>query len=349
MEFYQPTHHIMNCMPGSQIIIENIYSIALEHNALNDPVERRVPVYLPAGYSPESKYPVIYLLAAFGNRGLKFLNDDLWEENIQQRLDRLIASGAMRPTLVVMPDASTRYGGSQYLNSAALGDYEDAMLELVGVIDRKYSTLPARGARAVVGHSSGGYGALRLAMRQPGTFGLAAAHSADLDFELAYRPEFGGLLRYYENVGLAGLQTLLADPATALRQGAPYSALSLLASAAAYAPNAHAPLGFDLPIDLHTGAWRPEIWQRWLAHDLLHMLAAQAGAQHAEALRSLHLLYLDCGRYDEYNLLYGARQFSGQLRQQAIAYQYEEYEGGHRHMKHRYDTSFTAVSAAFQL
>ncbi|MBX3046596.1 MAG: hypothetical protein KF698_06335 [Anaerolineales bacterium] len=331
-------------MPGSQIIIENFHSIALEHNPLDDPIARRVPVYLPAGYAESQRYPAIYLLAAFGNRGLKFLNDDLWEENIQQRLDRLIASGAMQPTIVVMPDASTRYGGSQYLNSPALGDYEDALLELVSFIDRKYPTLAAPGARALVGHSSGGYGALRLAMRQPATFGLAAAHSADLHFELAYRPDFGDLLRYYEKAGLDGLQALLADPHTALQRGASHTALNLLAMAAAYSPNPSAPLGFDLPIDLHSGAWQPEVWQRWLAHDPLHMLA-----QHADALRGLRLLYLDCGKYDEYNLLYGARLFTDQLRQHDITFQYEEYEGGHRHMKHRYDTSFTAISAAFQL
>ncbi|UYN89249.1 MAG: hypothetical protein KIT08_09130 [Anaerolineales bacterium] len=329
-------------MSGSQVIIENFHSIALEHNPLGDPVARRVPVYLPAGYDESQHYPAIYLLAAFGSRGLKFLNDDLWEENIQQRLDRLIASGAMQPTIVVMPDASTRYGGSQYLNSDALGQYEDSILELVSFIDRMYPTLAAPGARALVGHSSGGYGALRLAMRQPATFGLAAAHSADLNFELAYRPDFGDLLRYYEKAGPEGLQNLLAEPALALQRGAPHTALNLLAMAAAYSPNPHAPLGFDLPSDLHTGAWLPEVWQRWLAHDPLHMLAT-----HADALRSLRLLYIDCGRYDEYNLLYGARLFTEQLRQQDIAFQYEEYEGGHRHMKHRYDTSFTAVSAAF--
>lgn len=328
-------------MLGSQVIIENFHSIALEHNPLGDPVARRVPVYLPAGYAESQRYPVIYLLAAFGSRGLKFLNDDLWEENIQQRLDRLIASGAMQPTIVVMPDASTRYGGSQYLNSDALGQYEELLLELVSFIDRKYSTLAASGARALVGHSSGGYGALRLAMRHSATFGLAAAHSADLHFELAYRPDFGELLRYYEKVGLDGLQALLADPGAALRIGASHTALNLLAMAAAYSPNPHVPLGFDLPIDLHTGTWLPDTWQRWLAHDPLHMLP-----HHADALRSLQLLYIDCGRYDEYNLLYGARLFTEQLRQHNIAFQYEEYEGGHRHMKHRYDTSFAAISAA---
>ncbi|UYN91008.1 MAG: hypothetical protein KIT70_06515 [Anaerolineales bacterium] len=330
-------------MSGSEVIIENFHSIALEHNPLDDPAARRVPVYLPAGYDPQQRYPVIYLLAAFGSRGLKFLNDDLWEENIQQRLDRLIASGVMQPTILVMPDASTRYGGSQYLNSDALGDYEDAMLELVSFIDRKYPTLAAPGGRALVGHSSGGYGALRLAMRHPATFGLAAAHSADLNFELAYRPDFGELLRYYEKAGLDGLQALLADPGAALRVGASHTALNLLAMGAAYAPNPRAPLGFDLPIDLHSGAWLPEVWQRWMAHDPLHMLAT-----HVEALRSLQLLFIDCGRYDEYNLLYGARLFSEQLRQHNITFHYEEYEGGHRHMKHRYDTSFAAVSAAFR-
>ena len=329
-------------MPGSQIIVEDFHSIALEHNPLDDPVQRRVPVYLPAGYNAGQRYPVIYLLAAFGSRGLKFLNDDLWEENIQQRLDRLIASDVMQPTIVVMPDASTRYGGSQYLNSAALGDYEDSMLELVSFIDGKYSTMTSSSERALVGHSSGGYGALRLAMRHSAIFGLAAAHSADLHFELTYRPDFGDLLRYYEKVGLEGLQALLADPGAALRGGASHTALNLLAMAAAYSPNSNTPLGFDLPIDLHSGAWRPEVWQRWLAHDPLHMLA-----EHSEALRGLNLLYIDCGKYDEYNLLYGARLFTEQLRQHNIRFHYEEYEGGHRHMKHRYDTSFTAVSAAF--
>jgi enterochelin esterase family protein len=118
-------------MPASQVIIEGFHSQALEGNPLGDPATRRVPVYLPPGYDAGKRYPSLYLLAAYSYRGLKFLNDDLWEENIQQRLDRLIASGLVRPMIVVMPDASTRYGGSQYLNSAATGRYEDSIVELV--------------------------------------------------------------------------------------------------------------------------------------------------------------------------------------------------------------------------
>lgn len=327
---------------ASQIIVEEFHSRALEGNPLGDPAKRRVPVYLPLDYDARRRYPTLYLLSAFGNRGLKFLNDDLWSENIQQQLDRLIAAGRVRPLIVVMPDASTRYGGSQYVNSSAQGNYEDHILELVDYIDTKYTTLPSPGARAVAGHSSGGFGALRFGMLHPDLFGLVADHSGDKFFELTFKPEFGDLLRYMERVGHEGLASLLADPGAALLAGAPHAALTLMATAAAFSPNRAAPLGFDLPFDLRSGALRPEIWARWLAFD-----PVEIATRHLDGLRSLKLLYFDCGKYDEYNLLYGARMLADQLRADNVLFMYEEYEGGHRNMKHRYDVSFAAISAAF--
>jgi S-formylglutathione hydrolase FrmB len=327
----------------SKIVIELFHSRALEGNPLGDPADRQVPVYLPPGYDESKRYPTLYLLAAFGGRGLKFLNDDLWEENIQQQLDRLIAAGEVRPMIVVMPDASTRYGGSQYLNSAGTGNYEDHILELVAHIDERFATLPQPASRAVAGHSSGGFGAIWLAMRHPEVFGLVADHSGDKGFELAYQPDFGELLRYVERDGEQGLAELLRDPGAGLRTGTSHGVLNLLAMASVYSPNAKATLGFDLPMDLRTGQLRPDVWERWLAHDP----CASVGL-HAEALRSLRLLYIDCGRFDEYNLLYGARLFIEKLREHKIPHTYEEYDGTHRNMKHRYDRSFTAISAAIQ-
>jgi enterochelin esterase family protein len=327
---------------ASQIIIEDFHSPALEGNPLGDPASRRVPVYLPEGYDAGQNYPVLYLLSAFGGRGLKLLNDDLWEENIQQRLDRLIAGGQVAPLIVVMPDASTRYGGSQYLNSSATGDYEDHMLELVAYIDKKYPTKAEPGARALAGHSSGGFAALYLAMRHPDTFGLAADHSGDKGFELVYQPEFGDFLRYHERVGDEGIEALLASPGESLNNGAPFAALNVAAMAACYAPNPDAAWGFDLPFELHSGTVREDVWARWLAHDPLRMLD-----EHAEALRSLKLLFLDCGRFDEYNLLYGARRFAARLSALKVPHAYEEFDGGHRNIRHRYDVSLAKISAAF--
>jgi enterochelin esterase-like enzyme len=329
-------------MAASQIVIEEFHSRALEGNPLGDPATRRVPVYLPPGYDAKQRYPSVYLLSAFGNRGLKFLNDDLWEENIQQRLDRLTAAGNVQPLIVVMPDASTRYGGSQYLNSSATGNYEDHILELVQYIDGKYPTIAQPSSRAIAGHSSGGFAALRFGMLHPDIFSLVADHSGDKWFEVTFKTLFPQLLRYANAVGEAGLAALLADPGSGLRAGAPFTALDLLAMCACFSPNPKAKLGFDIPVDLHTAALLPDVWGRWLAHDPIEI-----AAQHADALRSLNLLYFDCAKGDEYNLLYGTRLLTQKLAELKIPFSFEEYEGGHRNMQHRYDVSFAAISAAF--
>ena len=328
-------------MHGSKTIVEEFHSQSLEGNPLGDPVIRRVPVYLPPGYDEGQRYPTLYLLAGFGSRGLRFLNDDLWQENLPQQLDRLIGEGGMNPIIAVLPDASTRYGGSQYVNSIATGNYEDHILELVNTIDSKYPTQAERGYRAVAGHSSGGFGALWLGMHHPDTFGLVVDHSGDKYFEMEFKPWLGELLRYYEKVGEEGLLALLKDPGEALRAGAPHEVLSQVATAAAYSPNANTPYGFELPVDLKTGEHKPAVWARWLEFDPLVI-----AERHADALRSLRLLYLDCARGDEYNLLYGARLLTEKLRKLKIPFHYEEYEGTHRHMRHRYDVSFAALSAA---
>ncbi|MCB2178874.1 esterase [bacterium] len=326
-------------MIPSQIIIENFHSAVLENNPLNDPATRRVPVYLPPDFDPAKRYPSVYLLAAFAARGLKLLNDDLWEENIQERLDRLIGSGEVQPMIVVLPDASTRYGGSQYLNSTATGRYEDHLLELVKHIDTTFPTRPERDQRAVMGHSSGGYGALRIGMRQADTFGLVAAHAPDLYFEMVYQKDFPHLLRFLEKAGEVGFADLLANPGAALSRGASFYALATAAMAACYSPNPASPWGFDLPVDTYTGELLPEVWARWQAHDPIRMVSG-----HAQALRSLKLLFLDCGIYDEENLLYGARILSSRLKSLEIPHLFQEFEGGHRNTRFRYDTSLRLIS-----
>lgn len=330
-------------MSSSTIIIEKFESEALKGNPLYDLPVRRVPVYLPPGYEhSQQRYPTVYLLAAFAARGMKLLNDDLWQENIQERLDRLIGSGEIQPMIVVMPDASTRYGGSQYLNSSATGQYEDHVLELVEYIDGKYRTHAEAGKRAVMGHSSGGYGALRLAMRHSRAFGLAAAHAPDLYFEMVYQKDFPHLLRYYEKAGDEGMRALLADPGAALAEGASFYALATCAMAACYSPNRDAPWGFDLPFDLYSGELDKHVWARWQANDPIHMVE-----NHTAALQSLKLLYLDCGLYDEENLLYGARILSRKMNDLFIEHTYEEFKGGHRNTRHRYDVSLKLISEIF--
>lgn len=325
------------------IRLDQIASQVLQGNALGDPANRTTPVYLPGGYEhSDQRYPVLYLLSGFGSRGQGLLNDRLWEENIQERLDRLIDSGAIPPLIVVMPDCSTRYGGSQYINSSATGRYQDYLLELVTYIDHTYRTIPERDNRAIGGISSGGYGATMMGMQHPQVFGLVADLSGDKYFELCYKPDIPKVLRYYGRSGLEGIENILADPAAVRPRGADFFAvLNISAMAACYSPNPESKLGFDYPFNLQTGRIDPQVWARWEQHDPVYRVA-----DYAAALRSLRLLYMECGIYDEYNLQYGARIFATELEKHNIPFEFNEFEDGHRGLSYRYDTMLMKLTRA---
>lgn len=329
---------------AGRIVIESFDSRALHGNPLGDPSRREVPVYLPPGYdsAPQRRYPVVYLLAGFNGRGTVFLNDTPGDENIAQRLDRLIGSGAVAPMIVVMPDCLTRLGGSQYINSSATGRYEDHLVqELVPHIDRSYRTLASRAARAVSGKSSGGYGALMLAMRHPDVFGLAASHSGDLYFELCYKPAFVTVAREIGRFG--GVDGFLRDLHAIRPRDAAYKAvLNTLAMASCYSPNPDAPHGFDLPFDPHTAEIDEAVWERWLQWDPVHL-----AGRYREALASLRLLYLDAGSKDEFNLQFGARIFATRLKASGIGFVHEEFNDSHLNIPYRFDDSFKAISRVF--
>ncbi len=335
----------------SKIVLEIFSSELLQNNPLGDPPTRRVPVYLPPDYDEaEMRYPVVYLLTGFTGRGTILLNDSPFDENIPERLDRLIAAGEMQPMIVVMPDCFTRYGGSQYLNSSATGPYEDYLMdELVPFIDRRYRTRAEARYRAIAGKSSGGYGALTLAMRHPDVFGALACHSSDMYFEYCYKPDFPKFLNALGRLSIQS-ETALAEflagftPKMHPKPANFFDLISVAAMATCYSPNPASPCGFDLPFDLTTGEVRLEVWQRWLAYDPITMLEEE---KHVAALQRMKLIYLDCGNHDEYALHYGARIFCQRLARLNIPYVYEEFDGGHRNTQFRYDVSLKGISEAF--
>lgn len=324
------------------VIIESIDSQVLRGNPLGDPYRRRVPLYLPPGHDTSSaRYPVVYVLTGFTGRGTMLLNESAWEENIAERMDRLIAQGQVRPMILVMPDCFTRIGGSQYLNSPAVGRYEDHVIqELVPFVDGKYRTLPDRDHRAVVGKSSGGYGSVILGMRHPDVFGLMASHAGDMYFEYCYKPDIIRAIRCWSKFG--GLEKFWETfPTIHPKDGDFAAVLNTIAMAACYSPNADAPHGFDLPFDPATGELREEVWKRWLEWDPVHLVD-----KHLDALRSLRLIYLDAGLRDEYNLQFGARIFCSRLQERGIPFVHEEFDDGHGNIQYRYDVSLKAISDA---
>lgn len=324
-----------------------LHGESLRGNALGDPVDRPVGVYLPPGYSddPARTYPLVLMLSSHGNSGLALTNWRPWDESIQQQMDRIIGGGLCPPFVMAMPDTWTRLGGSPHINSPAIGNYGDYLIhDVIPFMEARYRVVRESRGRVVLGRSSGGYGALVQAMTRPGTFAAAADHSGDAYFELTYFAQIASLDASLARVG--GLDAYMAE---SLQPGPKPQIFFELASAltfcAAFAPNPDAPYGFDLPIDA-TGAIQPEVWARCLRGDPIHLLDEP---RHVDALRSLKLLFIDCGAFDEYNLQVGARRLSHKLTALSVPHIYEEYPGGHRGTHFRYETSLPALLNALDL
>ena len=324
---------------GGTVVIERFESDALRANPLGDPYIREVPVYLPPGYESERarRYPVIYWLHGFTGIGLSSIARSLWTPTLPELMDRVIAAGAP-PAILVMPDGSTRYGGSQYINSPATGRYEDHIVQdLVPYIDRTYRTSPGPEHRGVVGKSSGGYGAVVLAMRNPGVFRGVASHSGDMYFEACYKPFFWKALnvinRHHDIDGF--LRAFAAMPKKA--RDAADALTTLVAMGQAYSGNPDG--SFDLPLDLTTGEMRDGVWARWLAWDPVFMAERYAGA-----LRQMRVLYIECGTKDEWNLHYGARLFHRRLEALGVPHEHVEFDDDHGNIQYRYVESLRRLA-----
>jgi S-formylglutathione hydrolase FrmB len=332
-------------MPGT-IVVETIDSRALAGNPLGDPTARRTAVWLPPSYAtePARRYPCIYVLAGYAGNGEMLFSGTPWQPGLGTRLDGLVAAGRMGEVIVVAPDGFSAWGGAQYLDSPAIGSYETHIArELVPAIDARFRTIAAAEARAIAGKSSGGFGALVLAMRNPELFRAVASHAGDMYFEHSLIPELATAARVLRRHGGIGgfLAHFAAGDERQRKDSGDFSAMMVLALAGAYSPEPGRAHGVALPFDIETGEIDWTVWQRWKAWDPVELLA-----RHTEALRAMKLIFVDAGTRDEHNLDLGARIFVRRLRELGIACEHQEFDDGHRGTSYRFDVSLPKLAAA---
>ncbi len=325
------------------VAIEIVESRTLAGNPLGDPATRRVAVWLPPSYERGHgrRYPVITWLAGYGGTGEMLFSGSPWQPGLGARLDRLVARGGMAEVILVAPDGFTRWGGSQYLDSPAIGRYETHLVdEVLPTIDERYRTIPGREARAIGGKSSGGFGALVLAMRHPDRFAAVASHAGDMAFELSALPDLPTAARTLRRHG--GVTAFVEHfEAREKKSSDDFTTMMVLAQAGAYSPDPTRPAGVALPFDLETGEIDWTVWKRWKAWDPIELAAT-----HVEALRRMKLIFLDAGTRDEHSLDLGARILARRLRALNIACEHEEFDDGHRGTAYRYDVSLPKLAAA---
>jgi enterochelin esterase-like enzyme len=144
---------------------------------------RQALVYLPAGYSPQRRYPVLYLLHGIGG------NHHEWRGYVRATavLDRLLAREQAQPMIVVMPNGRARPDDKPPApeqtftpdHIAAFASFEaDLLQSLIPAVDAKYATLADADHRAIAGLSMGGGQALNFGLSHPETFAWVGGFSS---------------------------------------------------------------------------------------------------------------------------------------------------------------------------
>lgn len=329
-------------MLRGRIELPRLESELLSGNVLGDPIEREVLVYLPPSYDGSRRFPVVMVLPSYAAGHRSFLNYRVWEPGFFERYEALLARGESDEAIFVAPDCMTRWGGSQFVDSTATGPYQSYLTdEVMPFVDARYRTIPTREARAAIGRSSGGFGALRLAIDRPEAFAAYASHAGDAAFEVSIRPSFTSAAITLDRAG--GVAPFLARFAERGPQGGgDFEAIMTIATAAAYAPDRDAPFPHArLPFAVDTALPIDEVWQRWLAHDPVFRLDRDASA-----MKAATLVFLDAGDRDEHGLQFGARMLHERLRARGVNVVHEEFPGGHRNTAYRFDRSIPLVVGA---
>ncbi|MFC5468063.1 alpha/beta hydrolase [Cohnella suwonensis] len=166
---------------SSAIVNSRIDSVSFHSTALNR--DMSLSVYLPPAYSPDARYPVIYLLYGYGG------THDSWFTylHIDDVANRLLQEDRINPVIIVSPDygnsfgVNTKPGEGEDPGGVSIGPYEDYLIQdVISYVDSHYSTQASRSGRYIGGASMGGYASLYLGFTYPDLFGKIGAHSAAL-------------------------------------------------------------------------------------------------------------------------------------------------------------------------
>jgi enterochelin esterase family protein len=128
-------------------------------------------VYLPADYATTGRrYPVVYFLHGLPSGATAYQGAGF----VEQALDQ-----AGRSAILVVPQGSRwNEPDPEYVDHGPGDRWETAIAhELPVIVDSLYRTIPTRAARAIVGVSAGGFGAMHIGFAHLNTFSVVQSWS----------------------------------------------------------------------------------------------------------------------------------------------------------------------------
>ena len=330
---YYLRHETSVTMADAEIL--RVDSKSLMGNPLNDPVQRDLVIFRPDEINMGA--PLLIGLSGFGGGARSFLNYSPLSTNFTDVVEGLRRSNKLHGAIIAIPDCFTSIGGNQYLNSTAVGAYEDFIVkEIVPDLRKRFGT----GKTGVFGKSSGGFGAYSLSIRNPEVFQGFADHSGDAGFEYCYFADFPDSIKEFRKAGGVGewYREFSRSPNKSKKK---YMApLNILAMAAFYSPNKESKdLMVDLPFRVETGELLDDVVERWREFD-----PARNISENLDKLRRMKAIYLDVGSEDEFKINFGMSKMHRILEENSIEHFFEEFADGHFNISYRYDLSLAYLA-----
>ena len=144
--------------------------------------ERGYSILLPADYSEDKKYPVLYLLHGIFGDEYSFSNDK--SNKIKEIIGNMAADGIIEETILVCPNMYAASDPDQKpgFDSESVLPYDnfinDLVNDLMPYIEGKYSVLTGRENTYLAGFSMGGRETIFITLQRPELFGYVCAISA---------------------------------------------------------------------------------------------------------------------------------------------------------------------------
>jgi hypothetical protein len=177
-------------------------------------------------------------------------------------------------------------------------------------------------------------------MLRPDLFAAFASLAGDCAFELTLLPEVNRAHRALRDHYDGSYDRFFAELRARAANPRPDDFTLILVWALAACYSGEPDGSVSLPFDTASGAIRANVWTRWIDQDPVHMVAA-----HVPALRSLHGIWVDAGRRDEYFLDVGAEIFVAELRRAGVDdVAFELFDGTHYHNAHRYPLAISYLA-----
>ena len=301
--------------PAGKIVVDHLYAASLENPGGENPT-RRVTVYLPPGYeNGVDRYPVIYFLHGFTTSDSLLIA----RKHLDKLMDKAIATGKIKPIILVLPNQYTLYRGSFYTNSSLTGNWADfTAMDLVAYTDKNYRTIPEKKSRGIAGHSMGGNGALKFGMLFPEVYSVVYALS----------PAMLGLYKDYGAKGKAYKRANQIKTREELIGGKEFGANAIVALGRAFSPNPNNPPFYaDIPFSYEgkTMIVNYKVLELWNKNMPIEMVD-----DYVDSLRKLKAIKLDWGRNEPFLYLpMSCKIFSQKLENLGINHYAEEYIGTH--------------------